>query len=215
MFLWFSRWSKIAQHLPGRTDNEIKNYWRTRVQKQARQLKIDANSSRFKDMIRLLWMPRLLEKMTSPPSIQSLNPTSALLNFVPQSYPSPPDLLSASEQNTVTKSCYSHKSFSENCSPSISSNSMNTTQLPQISEFPTSPKDFGNIDQTQLLKEYCYVDESYDLEDLHLSSTSNAGFNYPISDFSMTQNTCVDGMADCLWNMDELWQFRKLQGRCI
>ncbi|CAL5071080.1 unnamed protein product [Urochloa decumbens] len=60
---WGNRWSKIAQHLPGRTDNEIKNYWRTRVQKHARQLNCDVNSQQFKDLMRYLWMPRLLERI--------------------------------------------------------------------------------------------------------------------------------------------------------
>ncbi|XP_076958680.1 transcription factor MYB59-like [Bidens hawaiensis] len=34
-----NRWSKIAQKLPGRTDNEIKNYWRTHMRKRAQEKK--------------------------------------------------------------------------------------------------------------------------------------------------------------------------------
>ncbi|KAL8105499.1 transcription factor MYB78-like [Apium graveolens] len=60
---WGNRWSKIAQRLPGRTDNEIKNYWRTRVQKHAKQLKCDVDSKQFKDAMHYLWMPRLVERI--------------------------------------------------------------------------------------------------------------------------------------------------------
>jgi myb proto-oncogene protein len=60
---WGNRWSKIAAHLPGRTDNEVKNYWRTRVQKHAKQLGCDVGSHRFHDAMRNLWMPRLLERI--------------------------------------------------------------------------------------------------------------------------------------------------------
>lgn len=38
------RWSKIATHLPGRTDNEIKNYWNTYLRKKLLQIGIDPNT---------------------------------------------------------------------------------------------------------------------------------------------------------------------------
>jgi len=74
--MFFRRWSKIAQHLPGRTDNEIKNYWRTRVIKQAKQLRCDVNSKEFRDTLRYVWMPRLLERLQ--PTSQILEPQMKL-----------------------------------------------------------------------------------------------------------------------------------------
>lgn len=43
-----NRWSTIATHLPGRTDNEIKNYWNTHLKKRLLQLGIDPVTHRPK-----------------------------------------------------------------------------------------------------------------------------------------------------------------------
>lgn len=49
--------------MSGRTDNEIKNYWRTRFQKQAKLLKCDVSSKQFHETMLSVWMPRLVEQM--------------------------------------------------------------------------------------------------------------------------------------------------------
>ncbi|RZC17033.1 transcription factor MYB35-like [Glycine soja] len=36
-----SRWSIVAQQLPGRTDNDVKNYWNTKLKKKLSQMGID------------------------------------------------------------------------------------------------------------------------------------------------------------------------------
>ncbi|KAI5082965.1 hypothetical protein GOP47_0002708 [Adiantum capillus-veneris] len=40
-----NRWSDIASHLEGRTDNDIKNLWNTQIKKKLAQLKTENNSS--------------------------------------------------------------------------------------------------------------------------------------------------------------------------
>ncbi|XP_010926024.1 transcription factor MYB2 [Elaeis guineensis] len=214
---WGNRWSRIAQHLPGRTDNEIKNYWRTRVQKQARQLKIDANSATFRDAIRCSWMPRLLEKMGSsqsmPPLIDSnATATAGMIDQTPHGG-RPPQPFSNPAMQHPFENCSSYDpSSSENHSPSTSSASMALPKLPYLSEFSSNPANsYHGFTFNPFMGGHCIDHSGYGLDtmDPAPASASQLGSSVSEYNYSMAANNCVDNIGDGLWNMDELWYICK------
>ncbi|XP_022737493.1 transcription factor MYB62-like [Durio zibethinus] len=221
---WGNRWSKIAQHLPGRTDNEIKNYWRTRVQKQARYLKIDANSTAFRNVIRCLWMPRLLQKMEgsstsssimtseNSPVLRSLDLTSqhqALMTVQKVPGQGPGNLSEAVQ-------CLDQKEQNSDSCVSSSESMNNISKISQFAEYQTSPfRMFDNNDYNMLAMDSYYVDNfnnssCYNMEIINQASTSALGdFAKPVGDCHMAENNWVnDGFADGLWSVGELWELR-------
>ncbi|XP_031265736.1 transcription factor MYB62-like [Pistacia vera] len=213
---WGNRWSKIAQCLPGRTDNEIKNYWRTRVQKQARQLNIESNSKRFLEAVKCFWMPRLLQKMEQ----NSSNSSSS-------SFSSPPGFLTNSSQSyssstlPITTLMYNtNHHFSENSSlvpvtspPELPSDftKISLQQPQEITQQPTV--DANTVYGNQIPSESYYVDCcGYDMEGFNLGAMTGMG-SFDVSSSSESQVAGGDWMSndmiDALWNMDDIWQLRE------
>lgn len=67
-----NKWSTIATHLPGRTDNEIKNFWNTHLKKQLIQLGFDPMTHRprtdiFATLPHLIALGNLKEVMEQQP----------------------------------------------------------------------------------------------------------------------------------------------------
>ncbi|MBA0773731.1 hypothetical protein Gotri_008986 [Gossypium trilobum] len=184
-----NRWSKIAQHLPGRTDNEIKNYWRTRVQKQARQLNIDANSAAFKNILRCYWMPRLVQKMeeSSSPCFSS--------TIIPRNQP----LMKTDYVDG--NSCVSSLEHVDNMKMSqfgiFGSNDCNSNALAK-DWYGYVVGDNGS---------YCHG-----METINMASTSalvGEGFPTLAADCHLADDNWVnDGFVDGIWSMGELWELR-------
>ncbi|KAL2324101.1 hypothetical protein Fmac_023159 [Flemingia macrophylla] len=214
---WGNRWSKIAQHLPGRTDNEIKNYWRTRVQKQARQLNIESGSKRFIDAVKCFWMPRLLEKMeqnNSPSSHSSMSHTmnlgnsgEASINVMSSSF-NIPSMSSASPPQRGFIDAADHCSnMSHPINPSP--DSFQFSQLLEISEHPKSlPNVFENNVYSYPIQDNCYAEtNNYGMEGLNMDPLSAVEtYDFPQFDFQTAgSGWMLDSMGDTtLWNMDAM-----------
>ncbi|KAI5677564.1 hypothetical protein M9H77_08514 [Catharanthus roseus] len=216
---WGNRWSKIAQHLPGRTDNEIKNYWRTRVQKQARQLNIDSNSRKFLEAIRRYWMPRLLEKVDQNSSLSSSSNSSSN-NFSSNSstenldhFTAPAPSLLKTHQTSNLQSSISPNSikFAETSQSLMtnsnmgSSNSPRKTQLTaEIVENQTTPVQTYGYNDANKVNSALIQEEEFSHYHPEMSELFESECQIEETDWFDDEIS-----AATLWNMDEFWCFRK------
>ncbi|KAL1188215.1 Transcription factor MYB62 [Cardamine amara subsp. amara] len=192
---WGNRWSKIAQYLPGRTDNEIKNYWRTRVQKQARQLNIDSNSHKFLEVVRSLWVPRLIHKMKEN---SNTNTTKAS---------TPPDLLGP----VLRDNDLSHVSGFNNmdCSTSMSVDLKKLSQFMDLSDFETSMSLEGSRGNSSQCVSEDYSSSFPCLEE-YIVTTMGSSDILPWQDCHVADSTYEEDVTlDPMWNMDDIWQFKE------
>nr|DAD40713.1 TPA_asm: hypothetical protein HUJ06_015036 [Nelumbo nucifera] len=112
--------------------------------------------------------------------------------------------------------CLCHVSGDREVGPNFPSSSI--SKFPEISDYPAkSLHNFDNNDYNPVLRSSFYVDNnsSYEMDDFNMSAMSVMG-GYETSDFHMAEsNWAYDDMAESIWNIDELWQFKKLQDRSI
>lgn len=196
------RWSKIAQYLPGRTDNEIKNFWRTRVQKQARQLNIDSSSQKFLEVVRSFWVPRLSHKMKD----NSNDNTS-------EAAPPPPDLLGPVLRDNDFSNDHSGFNNMDCCSTSIMSQDLKKNlQFMEVYDLETTCSMY--LDGSRGSSSQCMSEEYSSfpcIEDECMVATMGGSSDIlPLQDCPIADSTYEEDVTqDPIWNMDDIWQFKE------
>ncbi|KAK3221695.1 hypothetical protein Dsin_008720 [Dipteronia sinensis] len=88
-----NRWSLIAGRLPGRTDNEVKNYWNSHLRRKLLNMGIDPNNHRLSQSV-----PRL-DNHQNPPVILQHKSSSTATSSGMKTDAKPPLLRSASRRD--------------------------------------------------------------------------------------------------------------------
>ncbi|KAL5541463.1 hypothetical protein UlMin_009173 [Ulmus minor] len=215
---WGNRWSKIAQHLPGRTDNEIKNYWRTRVQKHAKQLKCDVNSKQFKDTMRYLWMPRLVERIqaaaaaTTTAGASSLSSTAVNTAAMVQNYPNNNNNMDSSNNNFQSGQMVLPQNVIGNEFSYTPENSSSAAS--PVSEFTEYYSTIPVINNNNPNPNYFQASQISGYPEMTSPAAAAGGYNlgqglnFQTATAAMEQNNqWLDGgdTSDNFWNVEDIW----------
>lgn len=218
--------------MPGRTDNEIKNYWRTRVQKHAKQLKCDVNSKQFKDAMRYLWMPRLVERIQAAAAATTTTTatTTATTNGCPALSTSV--TTTVTNNNTTTYNDFKVQSGNMMLTPEIMNNnnlcgshvtqSYNTTENSSTGTAASSDsfgttQDYYNVhvgsNNHNNNPNYDYYQQAQQFGFLDCITSPSGLFPQEMDFNSMEPNTpwIQNGdTSDNFWNVDNMFLFQQL-----
>ncbi|KAI3707628.1 hypothetical protein L6452_26255 [Arctium lappa] len=217
---WGNRWSKIAQHLPGRTDNEIKNYWRTRVQKHAKQLKCDVNSKQFKDTMRYLWMPRLVERIqaaattTTAGGSSSSTATTSTTNSYPLNQSNNMDNIVVTSQLVVPQgnniNCGNIYGNTQIITPSYTPENSSTTAVSPVSDLTDCYYPTNQSQNQDFFQHNNPIGSGFSDTIISPSGYFNPGMDFQTmveqnNQWSDGGNGAGDEFSDNLWNVEDIW----------
>ncbi|KAL9324501.1 hypothetical protein ACSQ67_009358 [Phaseolus vulgaris] len=195
---WGNRWSKIAQQLPGRTDNEIKNYWRTRIQKQARYVKFETQrTTRFLEFVKGLQTTRyLLKAQESSPSAMPLQDQEIPLPFDGGSHYSSFGIGATPKTQITCQGGLSHLNQHEQNSDSVHNNGSSISNSESVNMQNMSQHLGCTTNQFQALDNYDFGICSYDCYNLD----NNA---YDMDSFNLTATVIGCQISETKWlNME-------------
>ncbi|KAG5030207.1 hypothetical protein JHK87_013721 [Glycine soja] len=188
------------------------------------------NSREFQELVRRFWMPRLLQKAKES--------SSSAMSIQNQATPMPFD--GVSQHSTVgTIPSHSHTPWQGPCmneagptymdqheqNSDSEHNNGSCISLSESANFPKVPQHFGRTTITQYhalnnndfgtftYDGYNVSNNVYEMDNFKTPTTRVAeDAQYPTGDCQMVGSNWVNSDFACnMWNMDELWQFSKLQ----
>ena len=188
------------------------------MQKQAKHLKIDAESAAFQDIIRRFWMPRLIQKIEGSSSA-SAAPIIVQNTLAPMPLDTNPQ---AQHNSPLQQNILRHENpvnmpgSSMNFEQCSDSESMNMSQMSHFSEYTNSPfqQMVSNINNDQSINnndttflEGCTYD--MDVFSSHTSVSQAKGLDNPVGVCHVEGGDWADNdFFASVWNMDELWQHK-------